>query len=83
MLGLVVLSILLLGPLFIFAFYSKNRGGSEPSKPEHLTMLYAPGSADIAAEAYFPARKDGAMPFPLGKRKERRRTETFRKYSSD
>jgi len=46
-------------------------------------MLYAPGSEDVAGGAYHPGRKDGSMPFPLGKKKERKRTETFRKHSDD
>lgn len=81
MLGLFVIAIALLGPLIILAFHANRRGGRESLQQRQHTMLYAPGDADIAAEAYHPARKDGAMPFPLGKKKERKRTETFRKHS--
>lgn len=61
----------------------KGRGTHEPRTSEKRVMLYAPGSEDVAGEAYFPARKDGSMPFPLGKKQERKKTETFRKYAED
>jgi hypothetical protein len=41
-------------------------------------MLYSPGKTDQAGEFYHSARRDGAMPFPVGKKKERKRTDTFR-----
>ncbi len=81
MLGLFLIAIALLGPLIILAFRTNQRGGRESTHQRQQTMLYAPGDTDIAAEAYHPARKDGAMPFPLGKKKERKRTETFRQHS--
>ncbi|MFW9807090.1 MAG: hypothetical protein ACFFFK_10220 [Candidatus Thorarchaeota archaeon] len=62
---------------------NKGRDSQGPSTSEKRTMLYAPGSEDVAGEAYFPGRKDGAMPFPVGKRQERKKTETFRKSAED
>jgi hypothetical protein len=78
MLGIIVLMVFIGGALI--ALFSSQRG-SQPSRPQERTMLYAPGSEDVAAAAYHPARKDGAMPFPLGKRKERKKTETFQNRS--
>lgn len=46
-------------------------------------MLYAPGSTDVAGEAYHSPRKDSTMPFPLGKKEERKKTETFRRHEKD
>jgi hypothetical protein len=82
MLWLVVLSICVILPLLVMAF-TKTRGSQGPPVKKRRTMLYAPGSEDVAGETYFPARKDGSMPFPLGKKEERRKTETYRKYSED
>jgi len=80
MLGIAVL-LLFTGGVLI-ALLSKRRG--IPShKPRERTMLYAPGSEDIAGSSYSPARKDGSMPFPVGKKKERKRTETFSRHSKD
>jgi hypothetical protein len=80
MLGIAVL-LLFIGGVLI-ALFPKRR--SIPShKPRERTMLYAPGSEDIAGSAYHSARKDGAMPFPVGKKKERKRTETFYQHSKD
>jgi hypothetical protein len=78
MLGIAVL-LLFIGGLLI-ALFSTQRG-TPSHKPRERTMLYAPGSEDIAGSSYSPARKDGAMPFPVGKKKERKRTETFNQHS--
>jgi len=66
----------------LIALFSKKRGTPD-HKPRVRTMLYAPGSEDIAGSSYSPARKDGSMPFPVGKKKERKRTETFYRHSKD
>jgi hypothetical protein len=80
MLGIVVLLVIVGGALI--ALLPRRRGTQSTllHKQEHI-MLYAPGSEDIGGETYYPARKDGAMPFPVGKKKERKRTETFRQNS--
>lgn len=77
MLGIIVLLVFIGGVLI--ALFSPRRG-KLPLKQER-TMLYAPGSTDVAGESYHPGRKDGAMPFPLSKKKERKKTETFRRRS--
>jgi hypothetical protein len=78
MLGIAIL-LLFTGGILI-GLFSKRRG-IPFHKSRERTMLYAPGSEDIAGSSYSPARKDGAMPFPVGKKKERKRTETFKQHS--
>ena len=82
MLGIVLLAIFVGIPLIVLIF-TRGRKSQGPPKPARQTMLYAPGSADIAAEVYHSPRKDSTMPFPLGKKEEREKTETFRRHSKD
>lgn len=82
MLWIVILFVCGVIPLIVLLTI-KGRDSQGPRKPATLTMLYAPGSADIAAEAYHSPRKDSTMPFPIGKRKERKKTETFRRSGKD
>ncbi|KXH70524.1 MAG: hypothetical protein AM326_04290 [Candidatus Thorarchaeota archaeon SMTZ-45] len=70
------------GVLIAFLLTRKGTRSTLPRKQEHI-MLYSPGSRDIGGEAYYPGEKDGAMPFPVGKKKERKKTETFRQNSKD
>lgn len=82
MLWLIVLAVFVIIPLIVLAVV-RERTSPESGRREKRTMLYAPGPDDVAGEAYHPSRKDGSMPFPLGKKKERRKTETFRRHSKD
>lgn len=82
MLGITVLIICVLLPLVIL-LVTKDRRSQGPRKTSKQTMLYAPGSTDIAAEAYHSPRKDSTMPFPLGKKQKRKKTETFRRHADD
>lgn len=82
MIGIVVLFVCVVLPLILLIFV-KGRDSGDPRTPDKLTMLYAPGSIDVAGESYHPARRGGAMPFPLGKKKERKKTETFRRSLKD
>ncbi len=81
MIWIVMLGILVVLPLIVLIFV-KGRDSEGPRTSDKRIMLYAPGSADIAAEAYHSPRKDSTMPFPLGKKKERKKTETFRRSES-
>ena len=83
MLGIIVLSVFVVAALVVL--YSTRKGTRSTIRPrsEQPTMLYAPGSTDEAGQMYHPSRKDGSMPFPLGKKKERKRTATFRNQSGD
>ncbi len=82
MLWIVILLVMVGIPLILLISF-RGRDSQGPRKPSTQTMLYAPGSADIAAEAYHSPRKDSTMPFPLGKKKERKKTETFRRSAKD
>jgi hypothetical protein len=81
-LEIILLSIIIVVPLVVI-FFPKRRESNRPPTRDKLTMLYAPSSTDEAGEAYWPARRGGAMPFPVGKKKERKKTETFRRSTKD
>ncbi len=82
MIWIAVLSVLVVIPMIVL-FFMRGRDSEGSRKPEKPTMLYAPGSIDVAGEAYHPAQRVGAMPFPVGKKKERKKTETFRRSVKD
>jgi hypothetical protein len=82
MIWIVVLAVCVVIPLILLIFI-KGRDSQGPRRSGRQTMLYAPGSTDIAAEAYHSPRKDSTMPFPLGKKEKRKKTETFRRHSED
>jgi hypothetical protein len=81
-LEIILLSIIIVVSLIVILLPKQRRSNRPPTR-DKLTMLYAPGSADIAGESYHPARIGGAMPFPVGKKKERKKTETFRRSLKD
>jgi len=80
MLGIIVLLFIILG-LIPILFLSKKHMSS--TKPQERTMLFAHDSTDTVAEAYYPAIRAVSMPFPIGKKKERRKTETFQRHSDE
>jgi hypothetical protein len=82
MLGIVILAIFVVFPLILLIVF-RGRKSQGPPRLTKQTMLYAPGSTDIAAEAYHSSIRNMTMPFPLGKKEERKKTETFRKHSED
>jgi hypothetical protein len=82
MLWIVFLSIFIVIPLIILVFI-RGRKSQGPPRPTKQTMLYAPGYTDVAGEMYHSPRKDSTMPFLLGKKEEREKTETFRRHSED
>jgi hypothetical protein len=82
MLGLVVLLIIIGGALIALLPTLRGTRSTLPHKQER-TMLLAHDSTDIVSESYLPAIKDMSMPFPVGKKKERKKTETFRRHSDD
>ena len=51
--------------------------GRESITQEGPTRVYAHGSRDVATEVYYPAIRDSAMLFPLSKKEEREKTETY------
>ncbi|MHA2116092.1 MAG: hypothetical protein ACXABM_11400 [Candidatus Thorarchaeota archaeon] len=82
MIWVAIFGILIVFPVILLIFF-RGRKSQGPSKPQKQVMLYAPGSEDVAGGAYHSARKTGAMPFPMGKKKERKKTETFQRHSDD
>ena len=82
MIWVAIFGILIVIPVILLIVF-RGRKSQEPSKPTKQVMLYAPGSEDVAGGAYHSARKTGAMPFPMGKKKERKKTETFQRHSDD
>lgn len=83
MLGIMILLVFVGAALVVLYSTRKGTRSSIRQRPEKPTMLYAPGSVDEAGQMYHSSRKDGSMPFPLGKKKERKRTDTFRGSSGD
>ncbi|MFW9841122.1 MAG: hypothetical protein ACFFES_09515 [Candidatus Thorarchaeota archaeon] len=82
MIWIVIFGILVVIPLVLLTVFKGRRSQGQPT-PQKQVMLYAPGSEDVAGGAYHSARKTGAMPFPVGKKKERKKTKTFQKHSDD
>ena len=80
MLDVIVLLIFTVGIILALIPIRKSTSSTKSQEP---LRLYAPGSEDIAGGSYFPGEKDGSMPFPVGKKQERKKTETFRRHSDD
>jgi hypothetical protein len=81
MLDIIVLLMIISGLLLVVLSPKKRTSSTSSTKPKERTMLLAHNSTDIVSESYLPAIKDMSMPFPIGKRKERKKTETFRRHS--
>ena len=78
MLGLVVLAVFVLAAGIILMSRTRRRDTRGPRTPEGPSMVYAPGSRDVASEVYWPAKRGGStMAFPLSKKEEREKTETY------
>ncbi len=67
-----------LGALLLFIFISRNLRSDE-SRPVNAneTMIYKSETTDAVAESYSPGIRGSVGPFPIGKRRERKKTETF------
>jgi hypothetical protein len=78
-LGYAILAFFILA-VAIVLYYGSGRTGIHPSeKPQGQTMLYSHDSTDEAAKVYYPGiRGSSTVPFPIGKREEREKTETFK-----
>jgi hypothetical protein len=53
----------------------RNRGTRHIS--DDRTMVYKSDSNDVVAESYYPGIRGSVGPFPVGKREERKKTETY------
>jgi hypothetical protein len=67
--------ILAIGAIVLIGAYRSRSNG--PRTSESPLMLYAHGPRDVASEVYYPAIRDSTMLFPLSKREEREKTETY------
>jgi len=79
MLGLAILAVIVLPAGIILMSRARRRGTRESRTTESPSMVYAPGSRDVASEVYWPAIMWGgvSMPFPQSKKEEREKTETY------
>jgi hypothetical protein len=76
-LGYAILGVFLLAVVIFFASDSRRTRIRRPTKPKGPTMLYSHDSRDKVAEVYYPAIRDSTALFPLSKKEEREKTETF------
>jgi len=77
-LGYAILAFFIFAVAIIIYAGSDRRTSRASEKPEGLTMLYSHDSHDEAAGVYYPGiRGSSTVPFPIGKREERKKTETF------
>lgn len=72
-LALIVLAAIAL----IVTSYTMKRSEGSQHIPKGQTMVYKSDSNDVVAESYYPGIRGSVGPFPVGKRKERKKTETF------
>ncbi len=78
MLGYAILAFFILAVAIVLYYGSDRTDIHASGKPQGQTMLYSHDSRDTAAEVYYPAIRDSTAPFPLSKREEREKTETFK-----
>ena len=78
MLGYAILAFFVLAAAIILYYGSERTGIRASEKSTGQTMLYKHDSRDTAAEVYYPAIRDSTAPFPLSKKEEREKTETFK-----
>ena len=78
MLGYAILGFFILAIAIIIYTGSDRRTTKASEKPVGQTMLYSHDSHDEAAGVYYPGiRGSSTVPFPIGKREERKKTDTF------
>ncbi|MBE0525908.1 MAG: hypothetical protein IH631_03135 [Candidatus Thorarchaeota archaeon] len=71
-LALVVLAVAIL----IFSGVGKPRTGGPRRISKGQTMVYKSDSIDVVADSYHPGIRGSVGPFPIGKKEERKKTET-------
>lgn len=78
MLGYVIIALFILAVAIIIYASADRRTIGASEKPVGQTMLYSHDSHDEVAGVYYPGiRGSSTGPFPIGKREERKKTETF------
>jgi hypothetical protein len=81
MIGIAILGVFLLAAIILLASNSKRMGIRKSAKAKGPTLLYSHDSRDKVAEVYYPAIRDSTALFPLSKKEEREKTETFQSRS--
>ena len=81
-LGYAILGFFILAVAIIIYAGSDRRTSRASEKPMGPTVLYSHDSQDEAAGVYYPGiRGSATVPFPIGKREEREKTETYQNRS--
>jgi hypothetical protein len=62
--------------LLVFGFAKPRSRGTRHVSDDH-TMVYKSDSNDVVADSYYPGIRGSVGPFPVGKREERKKTETY------
>lgn len=74
-LGVIVLAVAIL----IFSGAGKSHTGGPRRMSKESTdqiMMYKSDSVDVVADSYYPGIRGSVGPFPVGKKEERKKTET-------
>ncbi len=73
---IILVMIIIAAGIILMSRLGKRRTGGL-GKYDGPSGVYAHGSQDVETQVYFPALKDTTMPFPMSKREEREKTETY------
>ena len=77
MLEIIILAMIIIAVgIILMSRLDKLRTG-RLGKHDGPSGVYAHGSQDVETQVYFPTIKDTTMPFPMSKREEREKTETY------
>ncbi len=77
MLEIVILAAIIIAASIILMSKSGRRRTTESGKYDGPSGVYGHGLQDLETQIHFPTIKDTAMPFPMSKREEREKTETY------
>jgi hypothetical protein len=69
--------VILVAIILIVAGLEQPRRGSLRKLSNDHSMVYKSDSNDPVAESYYPGIRGSVGPFPIGKREERKKTETY------
>jgi len=69
--------IVLAAVALIVTSYTMRRSEGAQHISRDQTMVYKSDSNDVVAESYHPGIRGSVGPLPVGKKKERKKTETF------
>lgn len=69
--------VVLAAVILLNVVFRKQQSGEFQSISKSQTMVCKSDSTDVFAESYHPGIRGSVGPFPMGKRTERKKTETF------